>query len=113
MPKRRDSPWLEGHEEEAQEEHKLITEISSELLSLIWASKQCLTEEQEQILCMSLHEEAGLYVNESNSMEAWTPMAALLDITKAYPRVNDPILWSMLQKYEIKEESSRILKGLH
>ena len=62
---------------------------------------------------MSLHEEAGLYMNESNSMEAWTPMATLLDITKAYPRVNRPILWSMLQRYEMKEESSRILKGLH
>ena len=38
-----------------------------------------LTADAVQI-CMRLHEEAGLYVNESNSMEAWTPMATLLDI---------------------------------
>ena len=49
-------------------------------------------EEQEQKICMSLHEESGLYVNESNSMEAWTPIAILLDIKKVYSRVNRPIL---------------------
>ena len=48
MPKRRESPWLEGHEEEAQGEHKRITERSSELFSLIEASKGCLTEEEKQ-----------------------------------------------------------------
>ena len=48
MPKRRQSPWLEGHEEEAQGEHKRITELTSELLSLIEASKRCLTEEEKQ-----------------------------------------------------------------
>ena len=64
-------------------------------------------------ICVRLHEEAGLYVNESNSMEDWTPIATLLDIKKAYPRVNRPILWSMLRKYGMREESIRILKGLH
>ena len=48
MLKRRDSPWLEGHEEEAQGEHRQITEISSELFSLIGASKQCLTDEEKE-----------------------------------------------------------------
>ena len=49
IPKRRESPLLEGHEEEAPEEHKRITEISSELFSLIEASRGCLTvEEKEQ-----------------------------------------------------------------
>ena len=48
MPKRRESPWLEGHEEEAQGEHRRITEISSELFSLIEASKQCLTDEEKE-----------------------------------------------------------------
>ena len=48
MPKRGDSPWLEGHEEEAQGEHRRITEISSELFSLIEASKQCLTDEEKE-----------------------------------------------------------------
>ena len=64
-------------------------------------------------ICIRLHEEAGLYVNEKNSMEEWTPVATLLDIKKAYPRVNKPILWNMLRKYGVKEESIRILKGLH
>ena len=41
------------------------------------------------------------------------PVATLLDIKKAYPRVNTPILWNMLRKYGVKEESVRILKGLH
>ena len=64
-------------------------------------------------ICVRLHEEAGLYVNESNSTEPWKPVATLLDIKKAYPRVNRPILWNMLRKYGMKEECIRILKGLH
>ena len=64
-------------------------------------------------ICVRLHEEAGLYVNEGNSTEDWTPVATLLDIKKAYPKVNRPILWSMLRKYGMREESIRILKGLH
>ena len=64
-------------------------------------------------ICMRLHEEAGLYVIESNIEEAWTPVATLLDIKKAYPRVNRPILWSMLRNYGMKEESISLLKGLH
>ena len=64
-------------------------------------------------ICVRLHEEAGLYVNESNSTEPWTPVATLLDIKKAYPRVNRPILWNMLKKYGMKEECIRILRGLH
>ena len=64
-------------------------------------------------ICVRLHEEAWLYVNESNSTEPWTPVATLLDIKKAYPRVNRPILWNMLRKYGMKEECIRILRGLH
>ena len=52
-------------------------------------------------------------LNESNNMDDWTPVATLLDIKKAYPRVNRPILWIILRKYGMKEESIRILKGLH
>lgn len=37
MPKRSNSPWLEGHKEEAQGEYKRITEIISELFSSIEA----------------------------------------------------------------------------
>ena len=36
-------------------------------------------------ICVRLHEEAGLYVNESNRTEPQTPVATLLDIKKAYP----------------------------
>ena len=70
------------------------------------------TADEAQI-CVRLHEEAGLYVNESNSAEPRTPVATLLDIKKACPRVNRPILWNMLRKYGMKEECIRILKGLH
>ena len=64
-------------------------------------------------ICVRLHEEAGLYVNESNSTEPWTAVATLLDIKKAHPRVNRPILWNMLRKYRMKEECIRILRGLY
>ena len=47
-----------------------------------------------------------------NSEEAWTPAATLLDIKKAYLRVNRPIIWSMQRKYGMKEESIRLLKVL-
>ena len=52
-------------------------------------------------------------MNESNSIEHWTSVVTLFDTKKAYPRVNRPILWSMLRKYGMREESIRILKGLH
>ena len=64
-------------------------------------------------ICARLHEEAGLYINESNSTEPWTLVATLLDIKKAYPRVNRPILGNMLRKYGMKEECIRILRSLH
>ena len=56
----------------------------------IWAEKiGVIDEHQDRIrvgrstadvvqICMRLQEEAGLYVNESNSEEAWTPVATLL-----------------------------------
>ena len=57
MPKRRGSPGHKGHEEEAQEEHKRITEISSELFSLIEASKWCLMVEEKEQKILSINEE--------------------------------------------------------
>ena len=48
MPKRKDSPWLEGHEAEIQEEHRKITQIRSELFSLIEALRQDLTDEEKE-----------------------------------------------------------------
>ena len=41
------------------------------------------------------------------------PVARLLDLRKAYPRVNRPALWGILQKYGIGERALRILQDLH
>ncbi len=39
--------------------------------------------------------------------------ARLLDLRKAYPRVNKPALWAMLERYGMGERCLRILKDLH
>jgi hypothetical protein len=41
------------------------------------------------------------------------PMAKLLDLSKANPRVNKPALWGVLKKYGMNEKAFRVLKGLH
>ena len=41
------------------------------------------------------------------------PKAILLDIKKAYPRVNKGILWAMLKKYGVQANTITILQGLH
>ena len=41
------------------------------------------------------------------------PTATLLDITKAYPRVNRPLLWYNLERLGFGERSLRIIRGLH
>ena len=41
------------------------------------------------------------------------PTATLLDITKAYPRVNRPLLWYILERLGFGERSLRIIRGLH
>ena len=41
------------------------------------------------------------------------PEARLLDLRKAYPRVNKPALWGILTKYGMKERALTVLKGLH
>ena len=48
MPRRRDSPWLEGHEAAIQEEHRKITQTSNELFSLIQALKLDVTKEEKR-----------------------------------------------------------------
>ena len=40
-------------------------------------------------------------------------VARLLDLRKAYPRVNKPALWAMLERYGMGERCLRILKDLH
>ena len=41
------------------------------------------------------------------------PTARLLDLRKAYPRVNKPALWMILRKYGMGEKCLRALKDLH
>ena len=42
-----------------------------------------------------------------------TPTARLLDLRKAYPRVNKPALWRLLQRYGIGGKFLRVLQDLH
>ena len=41
------------------------------------------------------------------------PVARLLDLRKAYPRVNRPALWGILKKYGMGERALRVLQDLH
>ena len=41
------------------------------------------------------------------------PEARLLDLRKAYPRVNKPALWMLLNRYWLGENMIRVIKGLH
>ena len=41
------------------------------------------------------------------------PGAVLLDITKAYPRVNKPLLWKILQRLGMPEKVLTVLRCLH
>ena len=66
------------------------------------------TADATQIL-VKMHEEL---INENIQSEN-SIKAILLDIQKAYPRVNKPILWKMLKKFGMKKETITILKGLN
>ena len=59
-----------------------------------------------------IHEEAQGTVDPSVKQPE-DPVATLLDITKAYPRVNRPILWSILTNFGMKEKMRRALEGIH
>ena len=41
------------------------------------------------------------------------PEARLLDLTKAYPRVNKPALWRLLERYGMKGKCLETMKDLH
>ena len=41
------------------------------------------------------------------------PGIVLLDIKKAYPRTNKPLLWGMLEKLSMPTKTLNIIKGLH
>ena len=49
--------------------------------------------------------------------EAWVedeqPEARLLDLRKAYPRVNRPAMWGLLEKYGLRGRFLETLRGLH
>ena len=45
--------------------------------------------------------------------EGEEPVARLLDLRKAYPRVNRPALWGILKRYGIGERALRVLQDLH
>ena len=45
--------------------------------------------------------------------EGELPAARLLDLKKAYPRVNKPMLWKILRKYGIGERLLRVIMDLH
>ena len=41
------------------------------------------------------------------------PSARLLDLTKAYPRVNKPALWRLLERYGLEGDFLRLLREMH
>jgi hypothetical protein len=45
--------------------------------------------------------------------EGKVPVARLLDLSKAYPRVSKPALWGILERYGMKEKALRLLQSLH
>ena len=45
--------------------------------------------------------------------EGEMPGARLLDLKKAYPRVNKPMLWKILQKYGARGKGLRVIMDLH
>ena len=50
---------------------------------------------------------------QENIPDGEKPAARLLDLRKAYPRVNKPALWMILKKYGIGDKFLRVLKDLH
>ena len=53
-------------------------------------------------------ETSGAHIDEEQM-----PAARLLDLRKAYPRVNKPALWAILTKYGIGSRALRVLQDLH
>ena len=51
--------------------------------------------------------------NENGEREVLIPEARLLDLQKAYPRVNRPGLWMIMERYGLQGKCLESLKGLH
>ena len=50
---------------------------------------------------------------EGKEEEGLKPAARLLDLRKAYPRVNKPALWRLLRRYDLEGDFLRVLMDLH
>ena len=68
------------------------------------------TADSVQII-IKINEETALYKEEMVTPD--DPVATLLDITKALPRINRPTLWGILERYGMKQTTLTTLKGLH
>ena len=60
-----------------------------------------------------IDEETSRVLGRSNRPDPRRPGAVLLDIKKAYPRTNKPLLWGILGKLGMPPSILEILKGLH
>ena len=64
-------------------------------------------------LILRIDEETRRVLGNSNDETEDRPGAVLLDITKAYLRVNIPLLWSILENLGMTKKVTEVLKGLH
>ena len=64
-------------------------------------------------IILRIDEETRRVLGNSNDETEDRPGAVLLDITKAYPRVNRPLLWSILENLGMTKKVTEVLKGLH
>ena len=60
-----------------------------------------------------INEETRRVLEETSEGQGRRPGAVLLDITKAYPRVNRVLLWKILENLRMPHSVLKILKGLH
>ena len=63
-------------------------------------------------IILRVDEETKRVMGKSNEAKG-RPGAVLLDITKAYPRANRPVLWKMLSKLGMGPKTLKVLEGLH
>ena len=64
-------------------------------------------------IILRIDEETRHVLGNSNDETEDRPGAVLLDITKAYTRVNKPLLWSILENLGMTKKVTELLKGLH
>ena len=64
-------------------------------------------------ITLRIDEETRRVLGNSNDETEDRTGAVLLDITKPYPRVNRPLLWSILENLGMTKKVTEVLKGLH